>query len=53
MSQPEFTVVIDAKNEMVAGWNASYGAIPLPDAPLSLLLSLSTIEAALRASGRL
>jgi len=46
-------LLIDAKNEMVAGWYASYGAIPLPDAPLSLLLSLSTIEAALRASGRL
>ena len=50
---PGYRLLIDAKNEMVAGWNASYGAIPLPDAPLSLLLSLSTIEAALRASGRL
>ncbi|MBZ5642692.1 MAG: GNAT family N-acetyltransferase [Acidobacteriia bacterium] len=44
-------LVIDAKNERVAGWYASYGAIPLLDAPLSLLLPLATIEAALKKAG--
>ena len=41
-------LVIDAKNEKVAAWYASYGAVPLLDAPLCLLLPLATIEAALK-----
>src|SRR6185437_15264049 len=41
-------IVIDAKNQRVAGWYASYGAMPLLDAPLTLLLPLATIVAALR-----
>jgi GNAT superfamily N-acetyltransferase len=41
-------LMIDAKNERVAGWYASYGAVPLLDAPLTLLLPLATVEAALR-----
>jgi hypothetical protein len=41
-------LVIDAKNERVAGWYARYGAMPRLDAPLSLLLPLATIEAALK-----
>jgi len=41
-------LVIDAKNERVAAWYASYGAVPLLDAPLSLLLPLRTIEGALK-----
>ena len=45
-------LVIDAKNERVAGWYASYGAVPLRDAPLSLLLPLATMEAALRKAGK-
>jgi hypothetical protein len=45
-------LVIDAKNERVAGWYASFGAIPLLDAPLSLLLPLATIEAALKKAGK-
>jgi len=45
-------LVIDAKDEGVAGWYASYGAVPLLDAPLSLLLPLATIEAALRKAGK-
>ena len=45
-------LVIDAKNERVAGWYASYGAVPLLDAPLTLLLPLATIEAALRRAGK-
>jgi GNAT superfamily N-acetyltransferase len=46
-------LVIDAKNERVAGWYASYGAVPLLDAPLSLLLPLATIEAALQRAGKI
>jgi GNAT superfamily N-acetyltransferase len=46
-------LVIDAKNERVAGWYASYGAVPLLDAPLSLLLPLATMEAALKKARRL
>jgi GNAT superfamily N-acetyltransferase len=45
-------LVIDAKNDRVAGWYASYGAVPLPDAPLSLLLPLATIEATLKSAGK-
>ena len=40
-------LLIDAKNDRVAGWYKSYGAAPLLDAPLSLVLPLATIEAAL------
>ena len=40
-------LLIDAKNARVADWYASYGAVPLLDAPLSLLLPLATISAAL------
>jgi hypothetical protein len=32
-------------------WYASYGAVPLLDAPLSLLLPFKTIHAALSAAG--
>ena len=42
-------LLIDAKNESVAGWYARYGAVPLEDAPLTLMLPLATIEAALKA----
>lgn len=45
-------LLIDAKNEKVAGWYASYGAIPLADAPLSLLLPLATIQAVLKSAGK-
>ncbi|HZS53574.1 MAG TPA: hypothetical protein VFA65_04170 [Bryobacteraceae bacterium] len=41
-------MLIDAKNARVAGWYQSYGALPLLDAPLSLLLPLTTVEAALK-----
>jgi GNAT superfamily N-acetyltransferase len=43
-------MLIDAKNDRVAGWYAGYGAMPLLDAPLSLLLPLATIEATLKAT---
>lgn len=46
-------LLIDAKNKSVANWYASYGAIPLLDTPLSLLLPLATIKAALEAAGKL
>ena len=46
-------LLIDAKNERVAQWYAGYGAIPLEDAPLSLLLPFKTIYAALAAAGKL
>ena len=43
-------ILIDAKNARVAAWYASYVAVPLLDAPLSLLLPLTTVEAALKAA---
>jgi GNAT superfamily N-acetyltransferase len=45
-------LLIDAKNDGVAKWYANYGAMPLEDAPLTLLLPLATIEAALKAAGK-
>jgi GNAT superfamily N-acetyltransferase len=45
-------LVIDAKNERVAGWYASYGAVPLLDAPLCLMLPLATIQPALKRAGK-
>jgi len=45
-------LVIDAKNERVVGWYASYGALPLLDSPLSLVLPLTTVEAALKKAGK-
>jgi GNAT superfamily N-acetyltransferase len=45
-------LLIDAKNERVANWYASYGALALSDAPLSLLLPLATIQAALKSAGK-
>jgi len=46
-------LLIDAKNTRVAEWYVSYGAVPVLDAPLSLLLPLKTIHAALVSSGKL
>jgi hypothetical protein len=45
-------LLIDAKNVRVAAWYAGYVAMPISDAPLSLVLPLRTIEAALRAAGK-
>ena len=45
-------LLIDAKNERAAPWYAAYGAVSLLDAPLSLLLPLTTIEAALQTDGK-
>ncbi|HXC24666.1 MAG TPA: GNAT family N-acetyltransferase [Gemmatimonadaceae bacterium] len=46
-------LLIDAKHERVAAWYKSYGAVPIEDAPLSLLLPLATMRDALVATGRL
>lgn len=46
-------LLIDAKNERVAEWYANYGAVPLLDAHLSLLLPFKTIHAALTTAGKL
>ncbi len=46
-------LLIDATNERVAQWYASYGAIPLEDAALSLLLPFATIHSVLKAAGKL
>ncbi len=45
-------LVIDAKNQKVARWYSSYGAMPLLDAPLTLLL-LATIKVALTKADKL
>lgn len=46
-------LLIDAKNERAAEWYASYGAVPLLDAHLSLLLPFKTIHTALVTAGKL
>ncbi len=46
-------MLIDAKNERVAAWYTSYGALPLLDTPLSLLLPLDLVAAALKAAGKI
>ena len=40
-------MLIDAKNERVAAWYVSYGALPLLDAPLTPVLPLTTVQASL------
>lgn len=45
-------LLIDAKSERAAAWYASHGALPLHDAPHTLVLSLATLDAALRAAGK-
>lgn len=46
-------LLIDAKHERAAAWYRAYGAIPLQDAPLTLLLPFATIRSALAEAGRL
>ena len=45
-------LMIDAKDERVAQWYRSYGAVGLNDAPLSLLLPYGVLTAALRKAGK-
>jgi GNAT superfamily N-acetyltransferase len=42
-------LLIDAKSDRAAHWYEGYGAVRLADAPLTLLLALKTIAAALQA----
>lgn len=46
-------LLIDAKHERAAKWYASFGAVPLADAPLSLLLPLETIRKAIEIADRI
>lgn len=46
-------LVIDAKNERVASWYAGYGAAPLLDAPLTLMLPLAMVSEVLQTTGKL
>jgi GNAT superfamily N-acetyltransferase len=46
-------LIINAKNERVARWYASYGAVPLRNHPLTLVMSLATFAAGLGARGQL
>jgi hypothetical protein len=45
-------MLIDARNERVAGWYASFGAVSLLVSPLLLVLPLRTIAAALKSTGK-
>lgn len=45
-------LLIDAKNERAAAWYRTFGAEPLPDSGLKLLLPFATIRAALDAGAR-
>lgn len=46
-------LLIDAKNDPVAKWYESYGAIPLLDNPRTLLIPLKTIELALKSAEKI
>lgn len=46
-------LIIDAKNDRAAQWYASYGAMPLSNKPLTLVMSLATFAADLKAAGQL
>jgi len=46
-------LVIDAKNDRAADWYASYGGVRLDDAPRTLVMSLATFAADLKARGNL
>jgi GNAT superfamily N-acetyltransferase len=45
-------LMIDAKNQAAAEWYALYGAVPLMDAPLSLILPFDLLRATLQAAGK-
>ena len=46
-------LIIDAKNDRVARWYTNYGAVPLSNKPLTLVMSLATFAADLKAAGQL
>jgi GNAT superfamily N-acetyltransferase len=45
-------LIIDAKNERAAGWYAAYGAVPLQNRPLTLVMSLATFANELKKAGQ-
>jgi GNAT superfamily N-acetyltransferase len=46
-------LIIDAKNDRAARWYARYGAVPMRNRPLTLVMSLATFAAELKAAGQL
>ena len=46
-------LIIDAKNDRAAQWYANYGAVRLSNRPLTLVMSLATLAAELKAAGQL
>lgn len=46
-------MIIDVKNDRAANWYAAYGAAPLKDRPLTLVVPLATFAETLTASGHL
>jgi len=46
-------LIIDARSERAANWYRGYGAEPLSDVPLTLVMPLATFAADLRAKGLL
>lgn len=46
-------LIIDAKNDRAAKWYADYGGQALPDAPLTLVMSLATFATELQIAGQL
>jgi len=46
-------LIIDAKSERACRWYAKYGAMPLRDGSLTLVLPLATLERELKAAGQL
>lgn len=46
-------LIIDAKNEAVADWYAKFGASPLKDKPLTLVLPLASFTKMLQETGKI
>jgi hypothetical protein len=46
-------LIIDAKNDRAARWYTNYGAVPLRQKPLTLVMSLTTFAADLQAAQQL
>lgn len=46
-------LIIDAKSDRAARWYSAYGAVPLVNKPLTLVMSLTTFAASLSAAGQL
>jgi len=46
-------LIIDAKNNRAARWYTKYGAVPLSNKPLTLVMPLATFSAGLKAAGQL